>query len=258
METLARRGALIAALIVSTISIFALTGCGASVDPALVKTAGRHGDVMQVNYKLLTKKVLEDASTRDLKDINAAIKAGDLKKATPGDLRRAEGEIQHRIDSVVDYRRDLVRANATLRRTAVPEFGDYLDDDGTVMIFTDAYDNSTRIIKRGGTAAVASTKVALSFLERYLDFLEQWEEYLADNDTTGLESSAKASDKALATLNRRQRGLERATNVTPELKREVDRMAKAASSNKQLAELITQLKKDYPNSFLAKNIKEAD
>lgn len=236
----------------------ALAGCGETVDPALVTSAGKHGDALEANYSLLTKKILEDASVRDLKDINAAIEAGDLKKATLGDLRRAQSEIRHRIKGVEDYRRDLLAAGTDLRRADAPDFKKYLGDDLAIATFSDSYGDATKTIRRGATAGIAATRLALSFLERYLDFLEQWEEYARNGDTAGLEAAARASDKALATLNRRKGSLTREGDVARKLKRNVDQMARAASEDSQLGELISQLKKDYPKSFLAKHMVAKD
>ena len=66
-------------------------GCGASVDQSLVDQAGKHGNALEAVYALYNQDVLKIAPNRDLKDVNAALKANDPKKATEGDLRRAAG-----------------------------------------------------------------------------------------------------------------------------------------------------------------------
>lgn len=243
-------GPLLAVLVLA-----ALGGCGSSVDPALLKTAGDHGDQLQQNYSLLGKKILRDASTRDLKDINAALAAGDLKRATPGDLRRAEGEIDDRIDAVEKYRRQLLAAGASLRKTTKPDFEQYLGNSSSVASFSGSYSDVTTKIRRGSTATIAATGIALRFLERYLDFLEQWEELVTRGDSSGLEASAAASDRALADLERRKRQLDRLTQSIGALNEPVDQMARAASADADLSALVSELKQSYPKSFLAVHLK---
>jgi hypothetical protein len=232
-----------------------LTGCGSSVDPALLKSAGEHGNVLEADYALQAKEILKNASTRDLKDVNAAIKAGDPKKATAGDLRRAQGEVQDRIDAIDRYRRSMVRTNRKLKTMELPDF-DELGNSAEVTKFNSAYEKATSVTTRTGTVVLTATSLATAALERYLDFLEQWEEYVTKNDTAGFESAAKASDAALAKLKRREAQLKRQGNLSEELSPLVDDMADAASEDSSIADLITELREDYPKSFLPVHIVE--
>ncbi|MGB0890560.1 MAG: hypothetical protein ACPGWS_09780, partial [Solirubrobacterales bacterium] len=123
---------LAAAMAIAALAVFA-AGCGGSVDEALVEEAGVHGDALELVYALYNKDVLEKSSTRDLKDINKALEANDLSQATKGDVRRAQTEIQSRIDELDDYRNELTRANTKLKKTPMPDFAGGLDDDADVV-----------------------------------------------------------------------------------------------------------------------------
>lgn len=253
MDTFIPRRVL-AAIVVAACAAAVSAGCGSSVDPALVKSAGEQGTILETNFALLSKDVLKNASTRDLKGVNAAIEAGDPDKATAGDLRRAQGEIRHRINVLSAARKPIVVANAKLRRTELPDFEKYLPASGDTTKFSDAYAGTTKIIQRTGTETVAVVSVALNALEKYLDFLEQWEEYATNKDTNGLESSASASDAAVAKLLKRRAGVEK--GVDQKVSRLVDQMAAAASSDSDINALIDDLKDQYPKSFLAVHIVE--
>lgn len=258
MISLTARRTHAATVFVALLFAAALSGCGTSVEPALVKSAGEHGDALEQNYAQLSAKVLKNTSTRDLKDINAAIKAGDLKKATPGDLRRAEDEVQRRIDAVAEARRKVLSANLELRRTPLPDFEKYLDDSSEVRDFSDDYGTTTTTIRSAGSTTLLGMSVALTSLERYLDFLEQWEQFVDDGDTDGLEATARESDKAAARLDRIKLKIDNLDVLDRRLERLIGRMAAAASEDSQLNKLIEELKKQYPKSYLAKHIKLAD
>ena len=51
-----------------------------AVDQQLVDTAGVHGNALEQTFVLYNKNVLKSASARDLKDVNAALKAEAAKK----------------------------------------------------------------------------------------------------------------------------------------------------------------------------------
>lgn len=250
-----RRSGAAAALALSVLAA-ALAGCGTSVDPALVESAGKHGNALQADYATLTKNVLKDASARDLKDVNAALKAGDPKKATAGDLRRAQSEIQHRINVLASYKRTLAAANSKLRSTPAPDFAGQLDKTDESEKFSADYEKVTQITERTGASAAVAVRYALTAMERYLDFLEQWEEYVTSNDTEDFVSSANASDKALASLKKKIAVVEKDGGLTKRLDPLVGDMADAASSDGQIADLISELRDQYPKSFLPVHIVE--
>lgn len=244
----------LAAIVAVTCAAAVLAGCGTSIDPALVTSAGEQGNILETNYALLSKDVLKNASTRDLKDVNAAIDSGDPDKATAGDLRRAEGEIRHRINVIESTRRSLAAANLKLRKADLPDFEKYLSNSDEVDQFSDDYAETSKIIQRTGTETVAVVSVALNALEKYLDFLEQWEEYATDKDTDGLQSSANASDAAVAKLSKRRSSVDE--NVDRTIKKLVDSMADAASEDSELNQLIDDLRDQYPKSFLPLHLVE--
>lgn len=242
--------------VAALVATLALAGCGASVPDILVKEAGAHGDQLEKVYKLYNKDVLAKASTRDLKDINAALKANDLKKATAGDVRRAQTAIQSRIDKLHKYVTEIKAANGKLKRTPLPSFAAGLDDEFAHKEFDGAYRGTTTNIQRYTTADLNGAKLAFSSLEKYLDFLEQWEEYLTDDDIAGLVSTGTASDKAYARFNKLSKRLDRREKLSAKIKPLVDRMASASSDSSQLTTLIDEMKKQYPKSFLAVHIVE--
>lgn len=244
------------AVLGAAIAAIALAGCGASLPEGFVEQTGVHGDALEKVYALYTSDALSKASTRDLKDINAAIAASDLKKATPGDLRRAESEIQSRIDDLDKFVRKIRAANKELKATPIPDFAGALEDDAANATFANAYNDTTKAVERYTTADIAATPVALSSLERYLDFLEQWEEFLIDDDTDGLVSAGEKSDAAYAKLRRKSKALDARTDLNQTITPLVDKMASAASDSGQLTELVDQVKKQYPKSFLAKHLVE--
>jgi hypothetical protein len=243
---------------VLTISLFALalSGCGSSVDPALVESAGKHGNALEAVYAAVTKQLMKNASTRDLKDVNRALRAKDPKQATAGDLRRAQGEIQHRINVLASYKRTLAAANRKLHSTPPPDFADDLDKSKESEDFAAAYTKTTRAVERSGAAASVATRYALTALERYLDFFEQWEEYVTRDDTAGFLSSAEASDSAVATMKKKIAVVDRNGGLSRRIDPYVGEMADAASNDGQIAQLITDLRDQYPKSFLPVHIVE--
>ncbi|MFY9265091.1 MAG: hypothetical protein WAO61_06665 [Solirubrobacterales bacterium] len=241
---------------VTLLALAGLAGCGGSVDGTLVKEAGVHGDRLEKVYALYTKDVLAKLSSRDLKDIDAALAANDLKRATPGDLRRAQDSIRSRIARLEAYQSELKAANDQLKRTPKPNFNGGLDEDFANGEFAKAYASATGSVERYTTADLGAVKHAFSSLEKYLDFLEQWEEFVADNDTSGLVSAGEASDQALKRLRTTGRRIDRRGSLSGKIKPLVDRMASAASDSAQLTTLIDDLKKRYPKSFLAIHVVE--
>ncbi|HEX7436016.1 MAG TPA: hypothetical protein VF308_04865, partial [Caldimonas sp.] len=102
---------------------FVLAGCGGnSIDDTLVKETGAHGVQLEKVYNLYNQDVLKKVSSRDLKGINAALKAGDLKQATPGEVRRAQDEINSRIKRLDKFVAALKAANRKLKSTPEPNF----------------------------------------------------------------------------------------------------------------------------------------
>jgi len=234
----------------------ATAGCGASVPDALVTQAGVHGDALEKVYVLYSSDALAEASTRDLKDINAALAANDLKKATPGDVRRAQNEIQSRIDDVERFTRKMRKANKELKNTPTPDVAAGLDDDFANKQFADSYEETTKQIERYTTVDIAAVPIAVASLEKYLDFLEQWEEFLNNDDTDGLVSAGEKSDAAYARLKRKAKVLDARDDLNKKIDPLVKSMAGAASDSAQLTELVAQLKTKYPKSFIAKHIVE--
>ncbi len=234
----------------------AISGCGDSVNATLVKEAGVHGEALEKVYVLYNKDVLKKVSSRDLKDINAALKAGDLKQATPGDVRRAQSEIQSRIRTLERFVSQIKTANRKLKNTPEPNFSGGLEKNFAHDEFAKAYSDTTSAVERYTTSDLGVVNLAFSSLEKYLDFLEQWEEFLTDSDTDDLVSSGKASDKALARLKKASDRVDRRGSLSGKISPLVDRMASAATNSSQLKELVSQLKKDYPKSFLAVHVVE--
>lgn len=246
----------VAGLAAAVALTFGLSGCGDSIDPTLLKEAGIHGEALEKVYVLYNKDVLRKVSSRDLKDINAALKAGDLKKATPGDVRRAQDEIQSRIKTLERFVSQIKSANRKLKNTPEPNFSGGLDKDFAHDEFAKAYADTTSAVERYTTADLAVVNRAFSSLEKYLDFLEQWEEFLDDGDTGNLVSTGEASDKALARLKKASDRIDRRGSLNSKIGPLVDRMASAATNSSQLTELVAELKKQYPKSFLAIHVVE--
>lgn len=255
-STSRRGGAALISTIAALAAALTLAGCGGSVPDELIQEAGTHSNQLEKVYNLYNKNVLSKTSARDLKDINAALKAGDLKQATAGDVRRGQAAIQSRIDQLQKYVTQLKVANRKLKNTPVPSFAAGLDDNFTNKEFDTAYRDTTTSVERYTTADLAGSKLAFSSLERYLDFLEQWEEFVTDNDIAGLLSSGKASDKAYARFSKLSARLHRREKLSHKISPLVDRMASAAGASSQLTTLIDELKKQYPKSFLAVHIVE--
>lgn len=251
-----RRAAAMFAAAAMLAAALTMTGCSASVPDTLIKQAGTHGDLLETVYKLYNKDVLGKVSNRDLKDINAALKANDLKRATAGDVRRAQTEIQSRLDQLDAFIGDIKSASRKLKITPAPNFAGGLDDDFANKEFDRAYNDTTTHVERYTTADIAAAKVVSSSLEKYLDFLEQWEEYLNDGDIDDLVSSGTASDKAHARYTKLARRLNARVDLSKKIQPLVDTMADAASDSSQLTTLIDEMKKQYPKSFLAVHIVE--
>jgi hypothetical protein len=235
---------------------FALAGCGSSVDDALVKETGVHGNQLEKVYNLYNQNVLQKVSSRDLKGINAALKAGNLKQATPGDVRRAENEIHSRIQRLDKFVSDLKAANRKLKNTPEPNFSSGLDKNFANDEFAKAYSDVTKNVERYTTSDLAAVTVAFSSLEKYLNFLSRWEVFLTKNDTSGLVAAGNASDAAVAKMNQTSARLDRRGTLNSKIKPLVDRMASAASNSSQLTTLIDEMRKQYPKSFLAVHVIE--
>lgn len=242
--------------LILAIGALALSGCGSSVDQTLVDQAGAHGNALETVYALYNQDVLKSASSRDLKDVNAALKAKDPKKATEGDLRRAQEEIDSRIETLDKYKAKLSAANKKLRKTPAPDFAASLDKSSDSEKFAADYKQTTKITENTGTAAVGALSYATSAFEKYLDFLEAWEGYLGDGETARFVSTASASDKAYAKLQRQIKIVEAKGTLTKRLDPLVGEMADAASSDSQIADLISELRDQYPKSFLPVHIVE--
>lgn len=238
------------------IGALAIAGCGASVDQELVDSAGVHGNALEAVYATYNQDVLKSASTRDLKDVNAALKAKDPKKATAGDLRRAQDEIASRIDKLEAYRKKLAAATRKLSTTPAPDFAGSLDKSTDSEKFAADYKKSTQITQSTGTAAVKALRYGTSAFEKYLDFLEAWEGYLSTNETKNFVSTANASDKAYTRLQRQIKIVEAKGGLTKRLDPLVSGMVAAASNDSQIADLISKLREDYPKSFLPVHIVE--
>lgn len=238
------------------VAALALSGCGSTVDEQLVKTAGVHGNALEKVYVIYSQDVLKSASSRDLKDVDAALQDKDPNKATEGDLRRAQGEIDSRIEKLDAYKDRLGAATRKLRTTPAPDFAASLDETSDSDEFAAAYKKTTSTTQRMGTAAVGTISVATSALEKYLDFLEAWEGYLDNGETGSFVSSANASDKAFNRLKRKINVIEAKGTLTEQLDPSVDVMVKAAGNDDQIAQLITELREQYPKSFLPVHIVE--
>lgn len=246
------RGATVALAVLA----LSASGCGDSVDPALVTQSGRQGEALESSYSLLTKDLFENASTRKLKRVDAALKAGDLKRASARDVRLAQSEIRRRIGLLGRFQQSLAASRRTLRRRELPEFERYLGNSAAVRSFSADYASTTKLVLGAGAAGVTASRVVLTYLERYLEFLEQWEQYLASDDTAGLVADANASDRALAEVNRRKAQLRRRGDISGPTDRLIAKMAQAASEQAGLAQLIGELKKSYPDSFLAVHMRK--
>lgn len=238
------------------IGALVFVGCGASVDQKLVDSAGAHGNALEAVYALYNQDVLKAAPNRDLKDVNAALKAKDPDKATEGDLRRAEEEIDSRIDKLDAYKRKLSAANKKLRNTPAPDFAGSLDKSSDSEKFAADYKKTTEITENMGTAAVGALRYATSAFEKYLDFLEAWEGYLDSGETAKFVSTADASDKAYSRLQRQIKIVEAKGSLTKRLDPLVGNMADIASEDEQINSLISDLREQFPKSFLPVHIVE--
>jgi len=249
------RFALLAVTAVICIAL-GISACGTSVDPTLKKQAGVHGTALEKVYALYTKDVLAQASTRDLKAINAALAASDLKKATKSDVRQAEAAIRARMKTIQAYGRQLKTANQQLKNTPPPDWSTGLNDSVASKQFAGAYTKTTQYVEGYTTRGLATLPLAYASLQKYEAFLKQWEQYLANGDTNQLLSTGQASDKALARLKAADRREKRGSSLSQKIGPQVDAMASAASDSSELTDLIDELKKDYPKSFLSVHIVE--
>ncbi|MBJ7346933.1 MAG: hypothetical protein JHC87_00010 [Thermoleophilaceae bacterium] len=236
--------------------VLALSGCGGSVDDQLVKQTGVHGDQLEIVYALYNDDSITKFSSRKMKDVDAALSAGDLKKATAGDLRRAQDEIQSRIDKLEAAVAKIKKENKKLKATPLPSFSSGLEDSFANKEFAQAYEDVTKNVERYTTTDLAATGLVFNSLEKYLDFLEQWEEFISDDDTSGLVAAGQASDKALAKLNKTGKKMDRREDLSKVVSPLVQKMAAAASDSAQLTTLLDDVRKDYPKNFLSVHVVE--
>lgn len=236
----------------------ALSGCGASVDDKLVTQTGVHGDQLEIVYALYNDESIAKFSSRKLKDVDAALAAGDLKKATAGDLRRAQDEIQSRIDKLEAAVAKIRKENKKLKAIPLPSFSSGLDDSFANKEFAQAYQDVTKNVERYTTTDIAAVGLVFNSLEKYLDFLEQWEEFIADDDTSGLVAAGESSDKALAKLNKTGKKMDRREDLPKVVSPLVKTMAAAASDSAQLTTLLDDVREEYPKNFLSIHVVEKE
>lgn len=253
MQTSFRRGALVAALIVSALSLLAFSGCGSSTDPALVKSAGVHGDVLETNTVLLTDNALKKMDTDYLDKIDTS---GDPKNVPEADLKKLEAANQKNLDNIAKFRRQLTAANVKLRRTPMPDFKKYLDASSDVTSFTADYDKTTQVILRSGGLMIAASALASKTFGELGDFFDEWQKYINGGDAAAFKSAGEASQAAIESMSKRMDQIDRQSNVANNLDKLVGSMAEAASNDSQLSDLIDALRDQYPNSFLPKHIVE--
>lgn len=243
-------------LLIVSVSAIALSGCGGSVDESLVKSAGEHGNALEEVYVLYNKDVLSKTSSRDLKAINSALAANDLKKASTSDVRKAQKEIDSRIDELSEYDDDLTAAYEKLKDTPMPDFAGGLDDDAANDDFTKDYEQTTETIETYTKRGISAIGVGEDALGEYLDFLQQWEEFLVSDDTGGLVAAGEDSDAALARVNKAVARVDRGGTLNTKIDPLVQSMAESATDSSQLNSLVEDLKDQYPKSFLAVHLVE--
>lgn len=251
-----RRSNLPALTVALLVAAIAFGGCGEAVEDSLVESAGVHGNALEEVFVLQNQNVLSKVSSRDLKDINAALAANDLKRASAGDLRRAQSEIRSRIRRLEKYEQSIKDAARKLKAMPKPDFVGGLDDDAEHDAFAKAYASTTNQVERFTSSDAGAVKSAFNSMKSYLAFLEQWEQFVKSNDTSGLLSAGQASDKALARLKSTTERLQRRGSVNSKIEPLVDDMAAAASESPQLTTLVDELKKQHTKSFLAVHIVE--
>jgi hypothetical protein len=171
-------------------------------------------------------------------------------------LRRAQDEIRSRIDKLATYGAELAKENRTLKDTPVPDFASGLDSTFANKEFTKDYSATTKYVESYATTGAVAVKSATSSLEKYLNFLEQWEVFVTSNKTDKLLSTGKASDQSLARFKAQLKTIQRRGTLPSKIRPLVASMASASSDSSQLASLIGELKKQYPQSFLAVHVVE--
>lgn len=244
---------LLLVLSISVLFAVAAGGCGSSPDPALVKSAGEQGNVLQANYALLAKNELSEIKTSKLSIFN---KASSPKSVSSSELRKAKADTEKQLASLTKFRRSLAAANVKLRRTALPDFEKYLDASAEVKSFSSSYEKTTSITRRAGTIVLGATSLAISAYKELSDFIDKWQDYIAGGNAATFVSAGESSSAALTKMGGRLTSLERQANVVNELDSLVGKMADDASNDSQLSDLITTLRDEYPNSFLPKHIVE--
>lgn len=252
----AKKIARILPLSIAAFAAVALSGCGGSVDESLVKSAGEHGNALEEVYVLYNKDVLSKTSSRDLKAINSALAANDLKKASTSDVRKAQKEIDSRIDELSKYERDLEAAYEKLKDTPLPDFAGGLDASEANEDFTKDYTQTTETIQSYTKRGLSAIGVGEDALGEYLDFLEQWEEFLVSDDTGGLVAAGEDSDAALERVNKAVARVDRGGTLNTKIDPLVQSMAESATDSSQLNSLVEDLKDQYPKSFLAVHLVE--
>jgi hypothetical protein len=250
MKPFTARGLAAALFVLLTLAV---AGCGSSVDPALVESAGKHGDVLQRNVTLLESNVLSDINLNHLDKLDMS---GDPKNASESKLKQVKAANQKNIDKVAKYRRQLAGANVKLRRTALPEFSKYLDSTTETKKFSADYAKTSQIIRRGGTLVIAASRIASNTFNELNDFLDEWILYKRGGSASEFKSAGEQSMDALNKMGGRIDKIKRQAEIAEELDKLVDSMADAASNDAQLSDLISTLRDDYPDSFLPKHIVE--
>lgn len=231
-------------------------GCGSSVDQTFVNQAGMHGNALEAVVALYNQNVLEKTSNRDLDAINEALEENDLSAASVGDVTSAQKEIQSRLRELTRYQSRLAKANRKLKTTPVPDFDAGLDASAANEQFAKDYQQTTDTIERYANRGLGAVKLGVSALKKYLTFLERWERFLRSDDTGGLVAAGEASDKALSRLNKAATSVDRGGTLPDKLQPLVDSMARSANQSDQLESLVSDLKDQYPKSFLAVHLVE--
>lgn len=253
MTSRSRLSKLLLVLSISVLFAVAAGGCGSSPDPALVKSAGEHGNALQANYTLLVKNELTKLDTSKLAIFD---KASSPKSVSSSALRKAQADTEKQLATLTKFRRSLAATNVKLRRTPLPDFKKYLDASDEVTSFSDSYTKTTSITRRAGTVVLGATSVAISAYKELGDFIEKWQDYVAGGSAATFVSAGEASSAALTKMGKRLTALERQANIADDLDDLVGDMADDATDDSQLSDLITSLRDEYPNSFLPKHIVE--
>lgn len=253
MNSLTTRGARTIAAIITILSLAALSGCGSSTDPALVKSAGEHGNVLQANTVLLKDNALAKMDTDYLDKMSGT---SDPKSMPEADLKKLEAANQKNLDNIAKFRRQLTAANVKLRRTAMPDFEKYLGTGSDVKQFTGDYAKTTQVIRRSGTLMIAASVVASKTFDELGNFLNEWKKYIAGGDAASFKSAGEASQAAIQNMGKQISAIDKQTSIADNLDKLVGSMAKAASNDSSISDLISELRDQYPDSFLPKHIVE--